>query len=327
MANDISAFEIRSTDTLPGGFLPSMMGLAKGLLAPSASSDRACTADYNRGDAPFRHQACHDPRRFAIVAVPATVDAAGRLTVPVTPTDGPIRVFRFGIGEADPDSFTGFQARTAADTNIEAGGYLIPPGYEGLVSAIGFSPVGITTAPAQPNTFANWADPVTPTDDYEPAWRRIFSGIAASVDYWETTTKAERILGNIERWPVGDAMDHTLLATNGARGAFGRLNPLQFQVPTLGPEERRSDERADRFTVLLRVPRQIEAVIPAGGTALAQGNYLLLIRVEIAVGLMVDQAKQVDVQQDNKLDSQERRLAQMERTLGALAARLGLPPA
>lgn len=315
MTDTVIQASSRSVDTIEGGFLPSMAGLKAGLLAPMG--DRMCAHDYLNGDGPFRHAACHDPRRFMIVAAPATV-LGGRMIIAANAATGPIVAFQYGVSEVDPQ-FAGFGPRTYADTNVEKGGYLVPAGTEGLVCAFGASPVGITPAPAN-NAVANWADATVNGIDYEAGWRRIFSGIYASLEYWETTTKAERVLGNIERWPVGDAMDHPQLAANGGRGAFSRLNPLQYHVPTLGPAERRGDDRADRLVVNLNIPRQIEVALDAGGTALPDAPYLVLIRIELAVGLMVDKAKQPDVRQDRMLGEQERRMAALEKQLADLAA-------
>lgn len=290
-------------------FIPSMLGLSKGFMAPSASNG-VCNGGYGNGQSPFRHGACHDPRRYAYFQIDATVAAtSGRVTIAATGENSPIELFGYGVGEPDPDAFEDFALRTVADTNVDKGGFLIPPGFEGLISAIGFAPVCMAPAGANLGT---WTESVVSPLHYEAGWKKIFTGAAASLEYWETTTKAERTIGALERWPIGDSMDHAYLSTNGARGSFSRLNPLQFQVPTLGPEERRGDLLADRFKVRIRIPREIQFALPPGGTIVADGNYIFIVRCEIAVGLMLDSAQTVDVRQESKIEAQEAKIASLE---------------
>lgn len=309
---------LRNVASMPG-FIPSNMGLAQGLMAPHG--DGACNYGYESKNSPFKHIACHDPRRFVLFSFDATTDINSRLTIAKGQSR---RLLQAGIGEMDADAgWSDFGIRSAADTNLEKGGYLVPPGHEGVISAIGFTPVDIFLKPtADPGSMTNPGSFDQPlaglleTDGL--AWRAIAEALSVKIEYWEETSKVPRNLGSVARWPVGDGMHHRDRSSAGAPGAFSsRPNPLQYHVPTLGPAERRGDEVADRLAVLVNTERTI--VIAAGAVTplTANASFRVVIRLEISVGLVTDK----NIARDNEQDSEISQLRQEIKELRELARR------
>lgn len=298
--------------TNAAGFIPSMLGLAAGLIAPQSIEETCGVAapSYGIGQNPFRHDACHDPRRFTVFAFEATTDGGGLLTVAAaTAQNDELELFLNGVGETDAEAgMTSFGAKTPALTNVEKGGYLVPPGYEGLVSAIGFQPIGAFLKASAPGL-----KPIAAGHfGYEGVWEALFRACSVKVSYWEAQNKYDRDIGTMERWPCPDAISGPNGTLNGPEGSILRLNPLQYQIPTLGPAERRGDERADRLSIKVKLEHELTS-IPSSGTAFtASQTLLLLVRCEMAVGLMDDVQIARDNAQDSKLAQLEAKIARLE---------------
>ncbi len=301
MAPSASA-QLRSV-TQMAGFIPSMLGLAQGLVAPHG--DGACTYGYESKNSQFKHIACHDPRRFVLFALDASTDAAGRLTI----TKGQQRrLLQAGIGETDADAgWTDFGMRSASDTNLEKGGYLVPPGHEGVISGIGFTPVDVLLKPTADAGTANnpgsFDQPATGSLEVDGLiWRPLAEALSVKIEYWEETSKAQRNLGSVARWPVGDGIHHRERSSAGAPGAYSsRPNPLQYHVPTLGPAERRGDELADRLAVLVNLERTVVIAAAAVGGLPVSSSFRIVIRAELAVGLITDKNVARNDEQDSEI--------------------------
>lgn len=295
------------------GFIPSMLGLANGFVAPGSDA-QSCAIGYDQGNNPFRHRAVHDPRRFTVFAIKGTT-AAGSVTFLRSAQLSQLTLFVNGVDELDPDAqMAAYGPKTRSLTNVEKGGFLVPPGYEGLVSTLGFRPMFLNPAPVTtPGPFAPGAAFLPLEADL---WRELFSGISAQISYWETTGKFERDCGPLSRWPVPDQVFNFQTSINGAPGSFGKSYPLQYHVPTLGPAERRSDERADRLNIIVTLDHDITVPSPAGNVLPVGTDVDALIACELGVGLMTDVQVKRDAMQDASL-------AELQAQIAALKAKVG----
>lgn len=263
----------------------------------------------------FAHPAAFDPLRFQRIGFAFAV-SSGKITVAAQAPEA----FYEGIKEEPVKAGTStlIAEQDGVWTNADQGGYLVPPGAEGAITAMGIRPDSIFLVPGEPGQQLSVPQPEDLATIGSAFWRTLFSLVQIRPFYWDVIGKTtERILGTIDRWNAIGGLSSDQ-ADARYPGGVNRMRSLQYKLFTGGPTDRQDAERSDR----LQFRFETEGfTIPANSAGtpvlLPDGNYVATVVLEVAVDLVDGPQSRVDYQQDSAITTLTKELRDIKAALAA----------